>query len=135
MELTEADKIIAACKAKALEMSLPMCIAVMDQYAYLVAFVRTGDTTLDSIQIAIDKAYTSALIRMDTRTLGQQCQPGNPLYGFQNNLSGRLVIFPGGIPLYKNGKLFGSIGVSGGEVEEDETVAKAGVDFFLNHMN
>jgi uncharacterized protein GlcG (DUF336 family) len=131
MELFDAEKIIAASKAKALEMGLPMCIAVMDSHAYLIAFVRTGDTTLDSIQIAIDKAYTSALIRMDTRTLGEQCQPGKALYGFQNNLGGRLVIFPGGIPIFKDKKLFGSIGVSGGEVDEDEAIAKAGVESFL----
>jgi uncharacterized protein GlcG (DUF336 family) len=130
MELSDAEKIVAASKAKALEMNLPMCIAVMDSHAYLVAFVRTGDTTLDSIEIAIDKAYTSALIRIDTRTLGKQCQPGNPWYGFQNNLGGRLVIFPGGLPIFKDGKLVGSIGVSGGEVDEDETIAKAGVEAY-----
>jgi uncharacterized protein GlcG (DUF336 family) len=135
MELSDAEQIVAASRAKALEMGLPMCIAVMDSHAYLVAFVRTGDTTLDSIQIAIDKAYTSALIRMDTRTLGKQCQPGNALYGFQNNLGGRLVIFPGGLPLFKDGKLFGSVGVSGGEVDEDETVARAGVDAFIGNNN
>jgi uncharacterized protein GlcG (DUF336 family) len=128
MELSDAEHIVSASKAKALEMGLPMCIAVMDDHAYLVAFVRTGDTTLDSIQIAIDKAYTSALIRMDTRVLGKQCQPGNALYGLQNNLGGRLVIFPGGLPIFKDGKLFGSVGVSGGEVDEDEAVARAGVE-------
>jgi uncharacterized protein GlcG (DUF336 family) len=130
MELYEAEQIIAASKAKALDIGLPMCIAIMDSHAYLVAFVRTGDTTLDSIQIAIDKAYTSALIRIDTRTLGNNCQPGKPWYGFQNNLGGRLVIFPGGLPIFKDDKLFGSIGVSGGEVDEDEIVAKAGVEAF-----
>lgn len=132
MELSDAEQIITASKAKAQEMGLPMCIAIMDSHAYLVAFVRTGDTTLDSIQIAIDKAYTSALIRIETRTLGKQCQPEKPLYGFQNNLGGRLVIFPGGLPIFKDGNLFGSIGVSGGEVDEDEIVAKAGVEAYTN---
>ena len=132
MELSDAEQIITASKAKAQEMGLPMCIAIMDSHAYLVAFVRTGDTTLDSIQIAIDKAYTSALIRIETRTLGKQCQPEKPLYGFQNNLGGRLVIFPGGLPIFKDGNLFGSIGVSGGEVDEDEIVAKAGVAAYTN---
>lgn len=105
-----------------------MCIAVMDSHGYLVAFARTGNTTLDSIQIAIDKAYTASILRMDTRSLGEQSQPGQPLYGIQNNLGGRLVIFPGGIPIFKNGRLIGAIGASGGLVEEDEAVAQAGVD-------
>jgi uncharacterized protein GlcG (DUF336 family) len=127
MELEDAQRAIAAAKAKADEMGLPMCIAVMNEWAYLIAFVRTGDTTLDSIQLAIDKAYTSALIRMDTRELGRQSQPGGDLYGIQNNLGGRMVIFPGGIPIWRDGKLFGAVGVSGGMVNEDEAVALAGV--------
>jgi uncharacterized protein GlcG (DUF336 family) len=130
MELAEAEKIITAARKKASAMGLPMCIAVMDSHAYLVAFVRTGDTTLDSIQIAIDKAYSSALLRMSTRELSEQCQPGRPLYGFQNNLGGRLVIFPGGVPLWKDNKLVGAIGASGGLVEQDEAVALAGADSY-----
>ena len=127
MELEDAQRAIAAAKAKADEMGLPMCIAVMNEYAYLIAFVRTGDTTLDSIQLAIDKAYTSALIRMDTRELGRLSQPGEQLYGIQNNLGGKMVIFPGGIPIWREGKLLGAVGASGGMVDEDEAVALAGV--------
>ena len=38
-----------------------------------------------------------------------------------------LVIFPGGVLLVdKNGVIVGSVGVSGGSVDEDESVAKAG---------
>ena len=127
MELEDAQRAIAAAKAKADEMGLPMCIAVMNEHAYLIAFIRTGDTTLDSIQLAIDKAYTSALIRMDTRELGRLSQPGEQLYGIQNNLGGKMVIFPGGIPIWRDGKLFGAVGASGGMVDEDEAVAQAGV--------
>lgn len=125
MELPQAEKIISACREKAKEINVNMCIAVMDNYGYLRAFVRDGDSTLDSIEIAINKAYTSAVLRMDTRELGEQCQPGQPLYGIQNNLNGRLVVFPGGIPLFSNEQLIGSVGVSGGTVGEDELVAKA----------
>jgi hypothetical protein len=69
MNLDDAQRALAGAKAKADEMGLPMCVAVTDEHAYLVAFIRTGDTTLDSIQLAIDKAWTAALIRMDTREL------------------------------------------------------------------
>ena len=37
MELDDAQRAIAAAKAKADEMGLPMCIAVMNEYAYLIA--------------------------------------------------------------------------------------------------
>ena len=130
MDLEQAQRALAGAKTKADAMGLPMCIAVTDEHAYLVAFIRTGDTTLDSIQLAIDKAYTAALIRMDTRELGRLSQPGEQLYGIQNNLGGKLVIFPGGIPIWRDGKLFGAVGASGGMVDEDDAVAKAGAAVF-----
>lgn len=132
MNLDDAQRALAGAMDKADQMGLPMCIAVMDEHAYLVAFIRTGDTTLDSIQLAIDKAYTSALIRMDTRQLGRQSQPGGELYGIQNNLGGRLVIFAGGVTAWKDGKLLGAVGASGSVVDDDEAVARAGVEALLN---
>jgi uncharacterized protein GlcG (DUF336 family) len=38
-----------------------------------------------------------------------------------------LIIFAGGIPLVRNGRVIGAIGVSGGTVEQDQEVAEAGV--------
>jgi uncharacterized protein GlcG (DUF336 family) len=128
MDLEQAEKVIGACRKKSQEMGVVMCIAVMDKYGYLTAFARSGDTTLDSIEISQNKAYTASMLRIDTRSLGEQCQPGQPLYGIQNNLNGRLVIFPGGIPIFKKDKLLGAVGASGGSVEEDEAVAQEGVD-------
>lgn len=127
MELDVAQRAIAGAKVKADELGIPMCIAVVDDHAYLKVFVRIGDTTLDSIQLAIDKAYTAALIRMDTLELGKLSQPGKELYGIQNNLGGRLVIFPGGIPIWSEGKLIGAVGASGGVVDQDHACALAGV--------
>jgi uncharacterized protein GlcG (DUF336 family) len=36
------------------------------------------------------------------------------------------MIFAGGIPLRKDGKVVGAIGVSGGSGEQDQAVAEAG---------
>jgi uncharacterized protein GlcG (DUF336 family) len=40
--------------------------------------------------------------------------------------SNGITIFPGGIPLYKNGQLVGAIGVSGDGVDQDDLIASAG---------
>jgi uncharacterized protein GlcG (DUF336 family) len=37
-----------------------------------------------------------------------------------------MTIFPGGIPLYKNGKLVGAVGISGDGVDQDDLIAYAG---------
>ncbi|MGH9974267.1 MAG: heme-binding protein [Nitrososphaeraceae archaeon] len=41
-----------------------------------------------------------------------------------------LMIFAGGIPLKRNGKVVGAIVVSGGSVEQDQAVAEAGAAAF-----
>ena len=48
------------------------------------------------------------------------------LYGLNDAHGGRLVVFPGGIPLVRDGRIVGAIGVSTGTIEEDQTVAEAG---------
>ena len=126
MLLEDAEKIVVAARAKAQEINVAMCVAVVNEAGFLTTFMRSDNSELCAIQFAIDKAYTALLNRMSTRDLGLQCQPGGPLYGLQNNLGGRMVIFPGGIPLWRDGKLIGAVGASGGSVDEDEICALAG---------
>ncbi len=40
------------------------------------------------------------------------------------------MIFAGGIPIKKDGRVIGAIGVSGGSGEQDHSVAEAGVAEF-----
>ena len=49
----------------------------------------------------------------------QGAQPANP---YQNGI----VFFPGALPLYKNGRIVGGLGVSGDGVEQDDFVTAAG---------
>ena len=47
------------------------------------------------------------------------------------NLPNGITIFPGGFPLYRNGKLIGAIGVSGDGVDQDDLIAASGTIHFL----
>ena len=84
------------------------------------------NSELVAMPIAQDKAYTALVNRISTMELGVPSQPGGPLYGIQNNLGGRMVIFPGGVPVWRDGKLIGAVGASGGTVEQDHLCATAG---------
>jgi uncharacterized protein GlcG (DUF336 family) len=128
--LEEAQRIISAAEHKAQEMGLPMNIAVMDAGRNLVAFHRMDGAWVASIDIAIDKAFTSAGRGLTTRKIGEMAQPGQPLFGINTTNGGRIVIFAGGIPLTRDGEVVGAIGVSGGKVDEDHEVAEAGVAAF-----
>ncbi|MEO8435921.1 MAG: heme-binding protein [Pyrinomonadaceae bacterium] len=46
------------------------------------------------------------------------------------NLPNGIQIFPGSIPLYKNGVLVGAIGISGDGVDQDDLIAAAGANGF-----
>jgi uncharacterized protein GlcG (DUF336 family) len=107
-----------------------MNIAVVDDGNNLVAFERMDGAWLGSIDIAQGKAYTARAFNMSTKDLAPLCQSGQPLFGIHASNDGRLIIFPGGIPLQKDGEVVGAIGVSGGAVEQDHVVAEAGTEAF-----
>ena len=47
------------------------------------------------------------------------------------DLPNGITIFPGGFPLYRNGKLIGAIGVSGDGIDQDDLIAASGCVNFL----
>lgn len=51
------------------------------------------------------------------------------------NVPNGITIFPGGIPLYRNGKLIGAIGVSGDGIDQDDIVTASGTANFLAPNN
>jgi uncharacterized protein GlcG (DUF336 family) len=128
--LEEAQAIIQAAQQKAQEIGQPMNIAIVDNGRQLKAFARMEDAWLGSIEIAIDKAFTSASFLLPTEDLADMTQPGQPLYGLNTTNSGRIVIFAGGIPLMRGDDVAGAIGVSGGTVDQDQEVAEAGAANF-----
>ena len=127
LNLQQAKTAIEAAKQKAVEIGVPMVIAVVDGGANLVAQERMDDALLVSLQVAANKAYTSVVMKMETADLAACTQPGTELFGLGAAAGGRLVIFGGGIPVKKGGVVVGAVGVSGGAVEEDIACAKAGM--------
>jgi len=124
--LAQAQKILAAALKKAVEIKIPMNIAIVDAGGNLKAFYRQEDAFIGSIDISIKKAITARYFNMTTRTLGAASVPGQPLYGIEASNDG-LILFAGGVPLVDSKNvIIGAIGVSGGTVDEDESVAMAG---------
>lgn len=125
LTLSQAQTVIQAAVKKAEQIKVPMNIAVMDAGGNLKAFARMEDAFIGSIDIATKKARTARYFNMSTRDLGNAAQPGKELYGIEVTNNG-LAIFAGGVLLVNSaGIIVGSVGVSGGSVDEDEAVAKA----------
>jgi uncharacterized protein GlcG (DUF336 family) len=126
MNLTLARKVIAAAEQNAAKIGQPMNIAVVDEGGNLVAHVRMDGAWIGSIDISINKAFTSRAFDITTKDLAQHSQSGGQFFGIHVSNHGRIMIFAGGIPLRIDGKVIGAIGVSGGSGEQDHSVAEAG---------
>jgi glc operon protein GlcG len=121
-----AKQVVAASIAEAKKNHWNMAIAIVDIGGYLVVFERMQNTQLGSVDVAIEKARTSALFRRPTKVFEEAVAAGGDglrvlrLTGTTPN--------EGGVPLIVNGQVIGAIGVSGGTVEQDGQVARVGVN-------
>ncbi|MFW5733892.1 MAG: GlcG/HbpS family heme-binding protein [Oceanidesulfovibrio sp.] len=124
--LAQAQAVLQAAVEEAEEIGVPMNIAVVDAGGNLKAFYRMDDAFLGSIDIATKKAVTARYFNSSPREFGAASQVGQSLYGIEVS-NGGLIIFAGGVLLVDRiNVIVGAVGVSGGTVDEDERVAKAG---------
>ncbi|MEJ7860933.1 MAG: heme-binding protein [Pyrinomonadaceae bacterium] len=130
VRLEDARRVIAAAEKEAKKIGQPMNIAVADAGGNLVAHVRMDNAWIGSIDISIKKAYTSRAFDIATKDLAEHSQSGNQFFGIHASNNGKVMIFAGGIPLKKDGRVVGAIGVSGGSGEQDHQVAEAGASAF-----
>src|ERR1700704_3099598 len=130
INLKDAQYVIAAAEAKAREIGQPMNIAVVDGGGNLISHVRMDGAWIGSIDISINKAFTSRAFDISTRDLAPHSQSGGQFFGIHVSNHGRVMVFAGGIPLKRDGKIVGAVGVSGGSGEQDHTVAEAGAKAF-----
>lgn len=128
VNLEDARRVIAAGEAKANELGQPQNVAVADAGGNLVAHERMDSAWIGSVDIAINKAFTARMFNIETQTLAEDAQSGGQFFGIQNSNNGRVMTFAGGIPLKRDGKICGAVGVSGGTGEQDQTVAEAAAE-------
>ena len=127
MEITQIQALQAIDRAtsKAVAIGVNANIAVLDTSGHLKAFLRMDDAFLGSIDIAMGKAKTAMLFRMNSEEVGAFLNPENKTYGMVQT-SGGLVGFKGGMPVKDNDAIIGYIGVSGGIPDQDFEIATAG---------
>ena len=112
---TDALKILDVVKAALEKDKKGAAVAIVDAHGELIAFLRTDGCRLPSINIAINKAFTARAFDIATKDLATHSQSGGQFFGIHASNDGRIMIFAGGIPLKKDGKVVGAVGVSGGQ--------------------
>jgi glc operon protein GlcG len=124
--LEQAKKVMAGAEAEAKKNNWGMVITILDPGGHPVMMQRLDGTQLGSIEVAKDKAWSAVAFRRPTKVFEDAVSQGGANLRLLR-LTGASPI-EGGIPLMADGKIIGSIGVSGGTAPQDGQVAKAGVD-------
>lgn len=124
LTLEVAKQISAAAEAEAAKNNWTVAIAIVDEGGHLIHLAKIDNTQYGSVDVAIQKAQTSAAFKRPTKVFEDGIAGGrNALIG----LKGALPL-EGGVPIIHDGKVIGAIGVSGVKSTEDGQVAKAGAD-------
>lgn len=123
LSLDICRKMARSAVVKATEMGVPIVFSVVDSHGNLVLFERMENSLLASIDISINKAFSSSSLKIPTHEISSLVKPDSELYGLQWTNKGKIVTFGGGYPLKIHGKVIGGIGVSGGSVKEDMIIA------------
>ena len=126
LTLEGAKAVLAAAERRAVEIGVPMNIAIVDDGGHLLAFSRMDGAKLSSVCIAITKAHGSAIRRLPTGPAG--ADSSNVLLSLSLAIASGANQTPlrGGLPILADGECIGAIGVSNGSEEQDVDVAKAG---------
>lgn len=119
-----AARATAAAVAAAREMGVRINVAVCDSAGHLAAFLRMPGAFVQSIDIAIDKAYTAAGFGFPTADW-MKLFDGNEGLKLGISARPRIVVFGGGLPIRIDGQLIGGVGVSGASESQDEACARA----------
>jgi glc operon protein GlcG len=129
LTLEGAQVALEAARRRAVEIGVPMDIAVVDDGGYLLAFMRMDGAKLGSIAIAINKAHSAAIRRQAT---GPAVAEGETdlLLSLALAIGSHAEQTPirGGLLLVIAGNVVGAIGVSSGSQDQDTEVALAGVE-------
>lgn len=127
LTLEGARAVLAAAERHAIEMKVPMNIAVVDDGAHPLAFARMDGAKPASIAVSLVKARAAAMRRAPTgpAMAGDQVNVALAL-GLASAAPDHQTPIRGGVPLIVDGEVIGAIGVSAGTEDQDLEVANAG---------
>jgi glc operon protein GlcG len=124
IDLDTAKRVAAAAGKEADGNGWPVVIAIVDSGDNLVLLHRHDLAQLGSIAIAQAKASTAVKMKRPTQLLDAGVTNGGA--GLRVLALDGIVPMEGGLPLMRDGKIIGAIGVSGVTSPQDGEVAAAG---------
>ncbi|MEU0248997.1 heme-binding protein [Streptomyces sp. NPDC006235] len=124
----DADVLVTAARRAAEAADITVSVTVLDAGGHLLAFRRDDRAVLISGETSTRKAYTALQLNAPTADLVDAVQPGGLFHTLPTALDRPLLFIAGGVPVHRDGRLIGAIGVGGGAPEQDHAFATAALE-------
>ncbi|MEU6294091.1 GlcG/HbpS family heme-binding protein [Streptomyces erythrochromogenes] len=124
----DAELLVAAARTAAEAAGATVSVTVLDAGGHLLAFRRDDRAVLISGETSTRKAYTALQLDAPTADLADAVRPEGPFHTLPTALDRPLLFIAGGLPVHRDGRLIGAVGVGGGAPDQDHAFAGAALD-------
>ncbi|MFG3531132.1 heme-binding protein [Streptomyces sp. NPDC047917] len=124
----DAAVLVNAARRAADAAGVTVSVTVLDAGGHLLAFRRDDRAVLISGETSTRKAYTALQLDAPTAELVDLVKPEGPFHTLPTALDKPLLFIAGGVPVHRDGRLIGAVGVGGGAPEQDHGFAVAAVE-------
>ncbi|MGW0561097.1 GlcG/HbpS family heme-binding protein [Streptomyces sp. NPDC003016] len=127
LTIQDAETLVDAARRAAEEAGVTVAVTVLDAGGHLPAFRRDDRTVLIAGETSTRKAYTALQLNAPTAELVDAVQPGGLFHTLPTALERPLLFIAGGVPVHRDGRLIGAVGVGGGAPGQDHGFATTAV--------
>ncbi|WP_406048289.1 heme-binding protein [Streptomyces virginiae] len=131
LTIEDAELLVATAAAAAQAAGATVSVTVLDAGGHLLAFRRDDRAVLISGETSTRKAYTALQLNAPTADLVEAVRPDGPFHTLPTALDRPLLFIAGGLPVHRDGRLIGAVGVGGGAPEQDHGFAVAARDALI----
>ncbi|GMQ27007.1 hypothetical protein Aoki45_36900 [Algoriphagus sp. oki45] len=124
LTLADAERMYESAAAKAKAEDWNVVIAILDDGGHPILLKKMDGVQIGSVEVALAKAKSAVFFKRSTKVFedAMKGEGGSRIATLPN-----AVGVEGGLPIFKDGVIVGSIGVSGVTSAQDGIIAQAGV--------
>ncbi|GGV91688.1 hypothetical protein GCM10015535_50850 [Streptomyces gelaticus] len=127
LTIQDAEALVDAARTVAEAAGVAVAVTVLDAGGHLLAFRRDDRAVLIAGETSTRKAYTALQLDAPTADLVGAVQPGGLFHTLPTALDRPLLFIAGGVPVHRDGRLIGAVGIGGGAPDQDHGFASAAV--------
>ncbi|MFC9910380.1 heme-binding protein [Streptomyces sp. NPDC059862] len=128
LTIQDAEILVTVARRAAEAAAATVSVTVLDAGGHLLAFRRDDRAVLISGETSTRKAYTALQLNAPTADLVDAVKPDGPFHSLPTALDRPLLFIAGGLPIHRDGRLIGAIGVGGGAPDQDHGFAMAAAE-------